>query len=67
MKFEVLGEIMKERHITGYWLSKRTGIASPDVYAALKGTKPMYPGYKKRIAEALELSADYLFPTNDEK
>ena len=66
MKFEVLGEIMKERHITGYWISKRTGIASPDVYAAINGTKPMYPGYKKRIAEALELSVDYLFPPEDE-
>lgn len=65
--FDALKKEMEKRHITGYWLSKKTGIASPDIYAALKGTKPMYPGYKVRIAEAMECSTDELFPSIDEK
>lgn len=66
MKFKVLEREMNERHVTGYWIAKHTGIASPDVYAALNGTKPMYPGYKRRIAEVFGVSVEYLFPTTDE-
>ena len=37
------------------------GVNSPDIYAAFSGTKPMYPKYKRLIAEALNESAADLF------
>lgn len=65
--FDALKKEMERRHITGYWLAKKTGISSPDVYAALNGTKPMYPGYKIRIAEAMDCSVEELFPATNER
>ncbi len=64
---EKLKSVMKEKHITGYKLSQLTGIAISDVYCALRGDKKMYNGWKQRIADALEMSVDELFPEEAEK
>lgn len=34
-------------------LAKRIGVASCDLYCGFAGTKPLYPKYKRLIAEAL--------------
>lgn len=34
-------------------LALRIGVSSADLYTAFNGTKPMYPKYRKLIAEAL--------------
>lgn len=59
---DTLKSAMKQKHISGYKLAQMTGISSPDVYQALNGTKPMFNGWKKRIADALEMTVDELFP-----
>lgn len=42
-------------------LALRIGVNSADLYTAFNGTKPMYPKYKKLIAEALGEDAATLF------
>lgn len=64
--YKKLKEEMKSRHITGYKLSKLTGISMSDVYSALRGERKMYNGWKQRIADAFEMSVDELFPSDEE-
>lgn len=59
--FEKLKNTLKEKGISVYRLSQLSKIASPDLYSALSGKKAMYPNWKKRIADALELPEDELF------
>lgn len=42
-------------------LARALGIQSGDFYSAFAGTKPMYPKYKKLIADALGEDAEELF------
>lgn len=42
-------------------LACRMNISSSDLYSALNGTKPMYPKYRKLIAEVLGKSEAELF------
>lgn len=42
-------------------LAKIIGVEACDLYSAFAGTKPMYPKYKRLIAEALDKDADNLF------
>lgn len=64
--YSKLKEEMQRQHVTGYGLSKRTGISCSDIYSALNGKKFMFPGWKQRIAEALGQSVESLFPGTDE-
>lgn len=64
---EKLKAVMESRHISGYKLSQLTNIGISDVYSALRGDKKMYNGWKQRIADALEMSVDELFPEEAEK
>lgn len=59
--YEKLIEELEARHITRYKLHKITGIAKSDIYNALNGKCPLYPGWKKRIAEALGKAEEDLF------
>lgn len=60
--YKELQEEMKRQGITGYRLAKMIHVCRSDLYCALKGTKPMYQGYKERIAEALKRPVSDLFP-----
>lgn len=60
--FEALHKEMKRQSVSGYKLAKMIGVSNSDLYCALKGTKPMYKGYKERIAEALNCPVSDLFP-----
>lgn len=59
--YDKLKDKMREAHITTNRLAKQSGIAPQDLYAALSGKKPMYPNWKKRIAEALSADVESLF------
>lgn len=63
--FETLKDEMKRRDLSGYALAKLANISSQDFYTAIHGKKPFYPGWRKRIAEALEMSEKELFPEYD--
>lgn len=60
-----LRNTLKEKNITVYRLAKMSNISTQDLYTALNGKKPMYPNWKKRIAEALNTDVESLF--NEEK
>lgn len=64
--YENLHLILRERKITINKLSLESGIAPPDLYSALSGKKPLYPGWRKRIAEFLKLSEDEIFIEENE-
>ena len=56
-----LKKTLAEQGITIYRLAKLSKISTQDLYTALKGKKPMYPNWKKRIAEALDTDVESLF------
>lgn len=60
-----LQEEMKKQHITIHHLSKLIDVNNPDLYCAIKGTKPMFPKYKERIAEVLNCPIGDLFPEEE--
>lgn len=53
---------MASRNITKYRLAKMTGINSPDIYNLFQGVRPLYPGWRRRIAAALQVPEKELFP-----
>lgn len=65
--YEKLRTELKKRGISVYRLSFMSNIAQADLYTALKGKKPMFPNWRKRISEALEIPAEELFDVNDGK
>lgn len=56
-----LQEVLNERGISKLQLALKSEIAPSDLYLALNGKKPLYPGWKKRIAECLEMDESELF------
>lgn len=60
-----LKEEMKRQHKTAFALSKVMGISSSDLYASIKGTRPLYPKYKRLLSEALNVPQDVLFPEEE--
>lgn len=62
---EKLKNEMKRQNISGYKLAKMTGISSSDLYNALAGKKSMFPGWKKRISEALNVPVADLFEEDE--
>lgn len=65
--YEKLKAEMQKRGISKYKLAHMSKIAEADFYSMLNGRKVMFPNWRKRIAEALEMSADELFDENDGK
>lgn len=53
---------MQRKKITGYKLAQLTNISKPDIYSALKGKKPFYPAWRRRIAAALNVPENKIFP-----
>lgn len=56
-----LHQELKKRCLSVNKLSFMSGITASDLYCALSGKKPMYPNWRKRIAEALDMSIEELF------
>lgn len=63
--FDILQAEMKKQNIKAYTLAKRADITPQDLYAALKGDKPMFPNWKKRIAAVLGKPEEALFPERE--
>lgn len=59
--YQKLKNVLEEKGISKYRLAKKSNIASPDLYSALSGKKVLYPNWKKRISEALEVPEEELF------
>lgn len=62
MGFSNLRQVLVERGITVYRLGKLTGISTSDLYSSLAGKRCMFPGWRRRIAQALNMSEIELFP-----
>ena len=59
--YEKLKNKMQAEHLTTNRLAKQSNITPQDLYAALKGRKPMFPKWKARIAAALNVDEKDLF------
>lgn len=59
--YSALRKVLAQNGISIYRLGKITGIWSQDLYNALNGKRELHPGWKKRIAEALNIDVESLF------
>ena len=59
--YETLRDLLKDRGLSLSKLSYGARISLSDLSSALSGKKPMYPNWRKRICEYLELSEDEVF------
>ena len=64
--FELLKETMLDKDIKPYTLAKKANITPSDLYSALKGQRPMFPNWKKRISKALGVPEEELFESEVE-
>jgi len=61
MTYELLTNELRNRGMSKMKLAFEANINPPDLYCAINGKKPMYPNYRKRIAEALNMTEAELF------
>ena len=59
--YEKLKQAAHEKGISIGKLARLSDIAAPDMYSAINGNKPMYPNWRKRIADALDADEAELF------
>ncbi len=64
--YEKLKEAAHSKGISIGKLARMSDIASPDMYSAINGNKPMYPNWRKRIAAALDTDEAELFEEDAE-
>ena len=64
--YEKLKSVLKERELSVNKLSFGARISPSDLSSVLSGKRPMYPNWKKRIAEFLELPESDLFGEEQE-
>ena len=60
-KYRKLESVLEERNVSIKQLAGMTGIHAQDIYQAIIGTKMFWKGWKRRIAEALEVPVEDLF------
>lgn len=65
MKYLSVRKAIEDKGISIRQIALKSEIASQDLYQALNGKKPFYPGWRKRVAAALEMSVDDLFSDQD--
>ena len=65
-KYEKLIKKMEEKEIKAFSLAKKANINPSDLYSALKGNRPMFPAWRKRIAAALGVEEEKLFEKGDD-
>lgn len=61
--YKKLLSVIEEKDITRYRLAKMAHITPQDLYSVLGGKRTLFPSWKKRICEALEMTEEELFPT----
>ncbi len=60
--YETLEKLLQKRNMSKYALAKAAGIAHCDIYSLFKGSRPLFPNWKKRICNALEMDESEVFP-----
>ena len=60
--FEEVREELKRQGLSINKLSFKAEIQASDLSCALNGRKPFYPNWRKRVAAALGVPEDKLFP-----
>ena len=63
--YQKLVEKMRQKNITTHKLAKLSNITPQDLYSALSGKKPLFPNWRKRVAEALDSTVEELFSINE--
>ena len=61
IKFPKVEQALKDKGWTRNHLSVEAGISASELYTALAGQRPMFPGYKKKISDALGVPEEELF------
>lgn len=64
---EKLVAVLKERNISRLQLAMRAGIPPSDLYAAMSGKRFFYPGWRRKIAEYLQMDESELFGSGDRR
>lgn len=57
-----LEKILKEKGISKNQIAMKARINPADLYQAINGKRPFFPAWKKRLADALDVSQNELFP-----
>lgn len=57
-----LKKVMREKDVTGFKLFRMTGIAPASISGIVNNRVIPFPGWRKRIAEALGVTESELFP-----
>lgn len=65
MEYHTFRAELKKRDLTVHAIARRADITPQSLYGALNGHNAFWPGWKKRIAEALDLDVADLFPEDD--
>ena len=65
--YEKLRTVLKERGLSVNKLSFGAEISPSDLSSVLSGKKPMFPNWKKRICEFLELPEEELFEDGENR
>ena len=63
--YEKLKTVLKDRELSVNQLSFGARISQSDLSCALSGKKPMFPNWRKRICEFLELPEEEVFEVGE--
>lgn len=66
MKYSKLETLLYVRRISKLQLAIKIGVSSSSLYDVLNGKRQLYPNYKRKIAEFLEVDEDYLFSEEEQ-
>lgn len=62
-----LKAILRKQGKTQFWLSRETGITCPDLSQVMNGKKYCFPGWRKKISQALNLPEEEIFTDTPNK
>lgn len=65
--YEKLKTEMEQQNVSVYRIAKDTGIHATDLYSALGCKKPMYPKWRKILADYLGVPEEDLFEEGKER
>lgn len=62
MEYKKLLEEMERQRLSTRQLAIKAGIVPQSLYGAIHGRVEFWPGWKKRVADAMSVDVDELFP-----
>lgn len=63
----MLKEIMRQRNISQASMARMANINQTQFNRAYNGFQPFFPGWKKKISQALNMNEEELFPIQNEE